>query len=423
MWRIASLIAVLGLVPSIGFAATDLAVESSLRPAARTSTREAVQPVVVAQSNARFQSWIKAFRKRALAAGISGQVYDRATANIRYNAKVVERDRNQTEFTKQIWEYLEIAASDQRIKNGKRAYQQNKALLTKIERRYDVDARVVMAIWGLESAYGARRGDIGVIEALATLSFDGRRQKFFTAQLIEALKIIQNGDTSPARMKGSWAGAMGHTQFIPTSYAAFAQDFHGDGRRDIWSDNPTDALASTANYLKQHGWVKGQPWGMEVKLPNGFDYSKSGEKTKKPVSYWRSLGIKQIDGSQIPNHGKSSILLPGGSRGAAFIIFKNFHVIERYNPADAYVIGVGHLGDRIMGGRDIVASWPIDEQALSFKEKKQLQRQLRRKGFKVEKIDGIIGPLTIAAIRGFQRSISQTPDGFASKKLLAQIRK
>ena len=404
-------------------AATPL--DSSPRPQARPVKSTSTDPGLASRRavDARFDKWINGFRRKALKQGISAQTFERAFRGVRYNAYVIEKDRNQAEFTKQIWEYLDTATSAERIRNGKKALARNKALLKKIERIYGVDYQIVLAIWGLESAYGARRGDIPVIEALATLAYDGRRSKFFETQLIAALQILESGDVRPADMKGSWAGAMGHTQFIPTSYLAFAQDLRGDGRRDIWSDNPEDALASTANYLARHGWKKGQPWGIEVKLPEGFDYSQTSERVKKTVPEWRKLGVKTAEGGRLPDHGISSILLPAGAKGAAFLIFSNFQVIERYNPADAYVIAVGHLGDRILGGKPIQQPWPRGEKALSFKQKKQMQRLLKRRGFGVKKIDGIVGPNTIAAIRAFQASIGVEPDGFATTDLLAQLKK
>ena len=385
--------------------------------------RNVTVPIQVAASNARFDLWVQSFRARALARGISADVYDRAFRGVKYNPYVVEKDRNQSEFTKQIWEYLDTATSETQVRNGKSALAKHRALLVKIEKTYGVDYQVVLAIWGLESAYGAQKGDLPVIESLATLAYDGRRQKFFESQLIAALKILQAGDVQPSAMKGSWAGAMGHTQFIPTSYLDFAQDFRGDGKRDIWGSDPADALASTANYLKRSGWVHGQPWGVEVKLPASFDYSQSSERVKKPVADWRAMGITTIDGKELPDHGTSSILLPAGAQGAAFLIFKNFQVIERYNTADAYIIAVGHLGDRIMGRPEIQTQWPRGEKALSFKQKKVMQRLLRRRGIQLEKIDGIVGPDTIAAIRSFQASIGVEPDGFASTDLLQQLRK
>ena len=223
-------------------------------------------------------------------------------------------------------------------------------------------------------------------------------------------------------MTGSWAGAMGHTQFIPTSYLAFAVDFDGDGRRDIWAEDPTDALASTAAYLKRSGWTKGQPWGVEVKLPRGFDYTQANRKTKKSPAAWANAGVVGINGRAVPNYGRASILLPAGARGAAFMIFDNFRAIERYNAADAYVIGVGHLSDRIKGGPPIQASWPEGDRALKFAERKELQQRLTNAGFSTQGVDGRIGPNTINAVRRYQRAQGLIPDGYASLALLQRLR-
>lgn len=380
-----------------------------------------VQEASTSQSNA-FSTWVAGFKSRAMREGISQTTLSRAFANVRYNSDVIAKDRNQSEFTKQIWDYLDSAASPTRVKNGKAALRKHDRTLSAIERTYGVDKHVVAAVWGLESAYGATRGDIPVIDALATLAFDGRRGKFFEAQLIAALRILQSGDTTTRNMTGSWAGAMGHTQFIPTSFLAFAVDGDGDGKRDIWSDDPTDALASTAAYLARHGWNKGQPWGVEVRLPKGFDFRQARRDNMQSPSAWAQMGIVGIDGKPVPNYGRASILLPAGASGAAFMIFDNFAVIERYNKADAYVIGVGHLSDRLRGGPEIQASWPRGYQPLSFNEKKQMQRILKRKGFLDDKIDGIIGPNTINAIRAFQASIGKTPDGYPSQTLLKDLR-
>lgn len=376
----------------------------------------------LASISAGFKVWVKAFRAKALAKGISAKVYARAFRGVKYNTHVIAKDRNQSEFTKQIWEYLDIATSDKRVRDGKAAYKKYRKLFTRIQQKYGVDAKVVLAIWGLESAYGKRMGNIPVIESLATLAYEGRRRKFFETQLLAALRILQSGDIQPANMVGSWAGAMGHTQFIPTSYLAFAQDFRGDGKRDIWGKNPADALASTANYLARKGWVKGQPWGMEVKLPTNFNYSLASAHIRKKTSKWRTLGVTRINGKPIPDYGDASILLPAGAKGAAFITFQNFRVLKKYNAADAYVIAVGHLGDMIMGGPPIRASWPRGDKALSRGQKKDMQRLLGRRGFETQKIDGIIGPNTIAAIRAFQTSIGVTPDGYASSNLLKRLR-
>ena len=410
---------VVGIVLGLGLAV------SSLQTAGAGPVGPLSEPTVpmsaVTPAKASFEQWLAAFKARARREGISETTLDRAFRGVTYNAPVVAKDRNQSEFTKQIWDYLDSATSPTRVSNGTTAMRKHARVLDNIEARYGVDKHVVAAIWGVESAYGATRGDVPVIEALATLAYDGRRGRFFEGQLIAALRILQAGDTTARRMMGSWAGAMGHTQFIPTSFLAFAVDGDGDGKRDIWSDDPTDALASTAAYLARHGWRKGQPWGVEVALPAGFDYSLARRNDMRAPSDWAALGVLGVDGKPVPNYGRGSILLPAGASGAAFMIFDNFAVIERYNKADAYVIGVGHLSDRLRGGAPIKASWPRGYQPLSFEEKKRMQRILTRKGFLDDKIDGIIGPNTINAIRDFQRSIGVTPDGYPSKKLLSLL--
>ncbi|SMP07262.1 lytic murein transglycosylase [Shimia sagamensis] len=396
----------------------------SLRPVLRplAAVLDSQKPVEIAASTKGLQRWIKRYKSRALKAGISAAVLDQAFRGVQYNAAIIKKDRNQNEFTKTIWDYLDSAASDARIRNGKAALSKHNATLQKIEKRYGVDKEVVVAIWGLESAYGTFKGSTPVIEALATLAYDGRRGDFFEEQLTAALSIVQSGDVSPQNMTGSWAGAMGHTQFMPTSYLSHAVDFTGDGKRDIWSGDPTDALASTAAYLKHFGWKKNQPWGVEIKLPKGFDYASANRENLKNPSEWARLGIKDMRGRPVPNHGPASILLPAGAQGAAFMIFKNFDVIEHYNTADAYVIGVGHLADRIQGGPAIQGNWPRGDRALTYKERIELQKRLTKAGFDTQKIDGKIGPLTIASVRGYQRSKGMIPDGYASLTLLKSLR-
>ncbi|MDO9637214.1 MAG: lytic murein transglycosylase [Pseudotabrizicola sp.] len=369
-----------------------------------------------------FADWLAGFRPRAVAAGIAPDVLDRALAQARFDPKIVERDRNQSEFTKTIWDYLDTAVSEDRIRHGQRALAQHGALLSRIEADYGVDRHVVAAIWGLESAYGSFRGDIPTIGALATLAYDARRAAFFEAELMAALKIIGNGDVTPQAMRGSWAGAMGHTQFMPSSWWAHAVDFDGDGRRDVWSDDPADALASAAAYLRHWGWTSGAPWGLEVRLPDGFDYDQTTERVKKPVAEWQALGVVPMAGGVLPDHGLASVLLPGGARGAAFLIFSNFQVIERYNTADAYVIAVGHLADRLRGGPAIAASWPRELRALSLAERMELQERLGAAGFDPQGVDGRIGPNTIAAVKAFQRAGGMVPDGYASLEILQALR-
>lgn len=408
------------LLPTLGWASEDLGNSSQATDNALQSSLGTIHMTLQKGPNG-LEAWLAEFRIRATDAGVAISVLESSLEGVSYNAGVVEKDRNQSEFTKQIWEYLDSAASEARVNNGKMALAKNDKLLTQIEAKYGVEKEIVAAIWGLESAYGTFRGSVPIVEALATLAYDGRRGGFFESQLIDALKILQAGDVTVENMTGSWAGAMGHTQFMPSSFLSYAVDFSGDGRRDIWGDNPTDALASTAAYLKGFGWTTGQPWGVEVVLPKDFDFLLTSERVKKPASVWAQLGVRDTKGKIVPNYGPSSVLLPAGAEGAAFIIFDNFHVLEKYNKADAYVIGVGHLSDRITGGSKIQARWPREDKPLRFSEKIQMQEQLTEAGFDTLGTDGIIGPNTIAAIKAFQASVGMIPDGYASSRVLSKL--
>ncbi|MCF2905887.1 lytic murein transglycosylase [Octadecabacter sp. CECT 8868] len=382
-----------------------------------------VTPFVQVQSNGEgFDQWVDGFRRRALRQGISAATFDAAFQGVTQDDAIITLDRNQSEFSKALWEYLDTAVSDARIRNGQRALRDHQSVLTQIEATYGVDKEVIAAIWGLESAYGAVRGNTNTIEALATLAHDSRRSAFFEGQLLAALQILEAGDTAPRNMVGSWAGAMGHTQFMPTSFLDLAVDGNGDGRRDIWGDDPTDALASAANYLRSNGWTRGQPWGVEVQLPANFDYMTARRDNERMPSDWASDGVVALNGQPVPNHGRASILLPGGHEGAALMIFKNFEVLETYNTADSYVIGVGHLADRIAGGGAIQSAWPRSDGALSGPDRRELQQRLRDAGFDPQAIDGRIGPLTINAIRAYQVANGLVPDGYASPQLLRRLR-
>jgi membrane-bound lytic murein transglycosylase B len=403
---------VAGLASGCGVSA-DQSLQSSAPPIARAAT--APQP-------ASFAEWKAQFRPRALAAGIRPEVFDAAFAGVGVSAEVIRLDGRQAEFTKPIWEYLDGAASADRVGTGRARAAQLGPTLDAIEARFGVDQEVVLAIWGMESNYGSFRGSMPVIGSLATLAYDGRRRDFAEEQLIAALRILQAGDATPAQMVGSWAGAMGHTQFMPTSYLAHAVDFTGDGRRDVWSDDPTDALASAANYLRANGWTRGQPWGVEVRLPEGFNYGSADQSNRRPVADWRARGVTGIDGSPLPDHGAAAILAPAGARGPAFAIYDNFFVIKTYNNATSYALGVGHLGDRIAGRGPIVGAWPRGERELSRTEKIEMQERLTARGFDTGATDGVIGPNTIAAVRAYQASQGMTPDGFATAALLAGLR-
>ena len=404
-------------IETIQLASADVTV--SVRPVPRPSFKEYR---VTTEGNARFQAWLGAFRTRAVDQGVSSETLDRALAGVTYDPAIIKRDRNQAEFSKPIWEYLDAAVSDRRISDGRAGLERHQEVLTRIEAQYGVEKEVVTAIWGLETSFGSFRGSDQTIRSLATLAFDARRAAFFEDQLIAALRIIQAGDVSPNSMIGSWAGAMGHTQFMPTSYLDHAVDFDGDGRRDIWSDDPTDALASAAAYLSRHGWTKGQPWGVEVRLPDGFDFALAKRDLTLMPTDWAKRGVVALDGRPVRDHGKAAILLPAGGQGVALMIFDNFRVIEAYNGADAYVIGIGHLSDRLAGRAPFQADWPRGDRVLSFTEKKELQTRLTEAGFDTQGVDGRTGPNTVNAVRAYQLAQGLLPDGYPSLRLLERLR-
>ncbi|WP_298557247.1 lytic murein transglycosylase [uncultured Aliiroseovarius sp.] len=340
--------------------------------------------------NARFDAWVLWAKKQMIARGLPANAVNRAFRDVGYLPGVVERDRTQTEFVRSFEDYLAIAASDARIAKGRAMLSKHASLLNRLEARYGVEKEVIVAVWGVESRYGERRGDVPVMSALATLAFDGRRGRFFEGQMAAAIKILARGDITPARMVGSWAGAMGHTQFIPSSYLAYAVDFRGDGKADIWSDDPTDALASTAAYLSRSGWQRGQRWGKEI----------TG---RRPT-------------------GRGRVVKPEGDTGPVFEVYHNYSVLGRYNNSQKYIIGVGHLSDRLVGRPALRASFGPDEYGLTLEDRKALQRGLTRAGFDTGEADGVLGKKTFAAIEAFQRARGLRVTGTPSKALLAMLR-
>jgi membrane-bound lytic murein transglycosylase B len=373
-----------------------------------------------------FTAFVEQLRPEAERAGVSRRVYDAAFAGIGPDQDVLDRASSQAEFTKTIWEYVDGAVSDTRVRDGRRLLTAYAPLLGELEARYGVPRTTLLAIWGMESTYGQVLGDPKVVKnavrALATLAWrGGRRSAYGRTQLIAVLKILQSGDVDGRHITGSWAGAMGHTQFIPTTYLAYAVDHDGDGKRNIWTSIP-DALASTANYLNRAGWRSGQSWGYEVALPPGFDAGRGGQ--RRTLAEWHALGVRRADGSAYPRPGDTGTLwIPAGVGAPAFLTLHNFNVIKRYNNANAYALGIGHLGDRLAGGGPFVGKWPRKYEPLwTEAERMELQTRLAQLGYPVGDIDGKIGSATLSAIRAYQSASGVNIDGYPSQDLLKRLR-
>ena len=371
---------------------------------------------------ASFDTWLKEFRRYAAAQGISEATLTSALDGVRYRPRVLELDRSQPEFVRPIWQYLDTAVSQTRISQGRAKLDEHRDTALRMQERYGVPAEIVVAIWGIESNYGGNFGDFSTLEALATLAFDGRRQSFARGELLAALRIIEAGDIAPQRMVGSWAGAMGHTQFIPSSFESYAVDGDGDERRDIWQSIP-DVMASTANYLAQAGWRSGQPWGVEVQLPEGFDYAQTELNTRYASHEWAAQGVRHATGGRLPDFDQASVIAPAGAQGPAFLVGPNYRAILRYNNATSYALAVGTLAERIAGREGIRSAWPRDEQPLSRSQVRELQQALNAKGFDVGTPDGIMGPNTRRGLRAYQQDIGVIPDGFATLTLLERLQR
>jgi membrane-bound lytic murein transglycosylase B len=387
-------------------------------PTPAVDTSNEIQPLQT------FAQWQAGFRQQALQAGINAGTFDRAFLGVTPDMDVVKADRSQPEFTRPVWEYLDGALSPLRVRNGKALLEKHAELLTQIEQRYGVDRQVLVSVWGMESNFGQFQGNKSVIRSLATLAYEGRRPAFAQAQLIAALQILQNGDIQPDAMRGSWAGAMGQTQFIPTTYNTHAVDFDGDGRRDIWNSS-ADALASTAHYLQSSGWKRGEPWGFEVQLAPGFDYWLADGSQRKSVAEWLQLGLKLPTGVRLPAGSQqlsAALLLPAGYRGPAFLVLDNFRAILKYNNSSSYAMAVGLLGDRFYGSGFIAGSWPKDDLPLSRSERVELQTLLSARNYDAGAADGIIGANTRKAIRSAQQALGWPADGYPTHKLLDQLR-
>jgi len=375
-----------------------------------------------AQSDeASFRAWVEAFKAEARTQGIGADILDRGFATVKFNARVIELDSHQPEFTKPIWEYIAGVVTEDALRAGRQKLAQHRELLARVRARFGVPPEYVIAIWRVESGFGANFGSFSVIESLATLAFAGRRQDFWRKELMAAMRLAERGEVPVSRLIGSWAGAMGHTQFMPSAYLAKATDFDGDGKRDLWSSLP-DVFASTANYLAQAGWAGDLPFALEARLPSNFPYEMA-ETTQQPVAAWTQLGVTLADGRPLPAWpGDVGILVPAGHKGPAFLVSANFKAILDYNNAASYALAVGLYAERLRGGGRIAKPWPVGDRMLSRTEKEELQRLLTERGFDPGKIDGQIGPGSRAAIRGFQKKAGLPADGYADAALLERVK-
>ncbi len=355
--------------------------------------------------------------------GVSHATFDRLTSSLTPDMSVLELLDYQPEFRTPIWDYLAALVDDERVADGLAMRAQWTAALNAAATRYQVDADTVVAVWGVESNYGRNFGKRSLVTSLGTLSCFGRRQAYFRGEFLSTLRILDAGDIAPERLVGSWAGAFGHTQFMPSTFLRLAVDGDGDGKRDL-IDSVPDALASTANFLHRAGWRDGEPWGYEVLLPRDFDGSVGGRRNKRPLSYWTGRGLRRTNGEPLNADGDlaAGLLLPAGSRGPAFLVFRNFDVIYGYNAAESYALAIAHLSDRLKGGQPFVTPWPTEDPGLSRRERRELQALLAARGHSIGEIDGMIGANSRQAIQIEQQRLGLPVDGRAGQKLLDRLR-
>ena len=387
-------------------------------PAATSTTGVATTVAADAEDHAAgFAAWRTAFAAQALAAGIAPQTVRDVLGQAQWQPRVVELDRAQPEFSRTPWAYLDSAVSAQRVAQGQAKLAEHSPTLQAAAARYGVPAAVVTAIWGMESNYGSNFGSFRTVDALATLAYEGRRRSWAQAELLAALRIIDLGDIAPEAMLGSWAGAMGHTQFLPSVFLAHAVDADGDGRRDIWGSIP-DVAASTARFLADAGWQSQEPWGAEVRLPPGFDHARAELTVRQSAAQWVAEGLQTMDGRPLPTLASAAVLEPAGARGPAFLVGQNFRTILRYNNSTSYALAVALLAQRLDGGPGVVADWPRDLQPLSREQTRQLQSALNARGFATGTPDGVLGPATRAGLRQYQQSRGLVADGYPTLEIL-----
>ena len=358
--------------------------------------------------------------------GVTQENFQRFTTGLSPDLRIMDLMDSQPEFTKSIWDYLDILVNDNRLAKGKEVLAKYKAQFDATEKAYGVDRYIIASIWGIESNYSTQMGDRSVLQSTATLACIGRRQAYFKDEFLSALEILNRGDLRPEQLRGSWAGAFGPTQFMPTAFKRFAVDGDGDGegagRRDV-VDNPTDLIASTANNLKKDGWQAGQTWGYEVVVPQGFNYMLADRAKAMTIAQWEKLGITRPNRQSFPHpNDKAYLLAPAGAQGPGFLMLQNYRVIMKYNPAEAYALAIGHFADRLRGGQPFVQPWPRQERELSRTERLELQQLLAQRGFYKGTPDGQFGGQTREALRNFQASIGAPADGFASSDMQDRLR-
>ena len=385
-------------------------------------THPLMTPQAIAAATADFGVCLERLWLEAAKRGVSRASYEKYALSLTPDMKIMDFLDSQPEFTKALWDYLDILVTDARIVRGREILTQYSAIFDQVEQAYGVDRYIITAIWGVESNFSTQGGERPVVRSTATLACIGRRQAYFRDEFLSALEILHRGDVRPEQLKGSWAGAFGPTQFMPTSFKRFAVDHDGDGRRDV-VDSVPDLIASTANNLKKDGWVAGQTWGYEVAVPNGFNYLLADNARRITLREWEQQGVRRIGGKPFPRQEDTAyLLIPAGARGPAFVMLANFRAIMKYNPSESYALAIGHLADRMRGAGTFVQPWPRDERVLSRAERYELQQLLSQRGFDVGPPDGKLGGKTRVAIRQFQASVGDAPDGFASGGVLNRLR-
>ncbi len=389
--------------------------------AAQTAKAPARSTAAPNLSPAEFAACLEGFWPEASSAGVTRAAFDAGLSGVTYDPRIVPQTGQQSEFSQAMWDYLASAGSPARITRGKAQASTYASVLEALERQYGVDKRIILAVWGMESNFGSSTGGTYVLRALTTLACARYRGDYFRDEVIKALKILQEGHIDRDEMLGSWAGAMGQTQFMPSSFVKYAVDYDGDGHKNIWTSIP-DALASTANFLHKEGWTDGLPWGFEITLPKGFELARYGRSNPQSFSAWTSLGVARPGGEAMPARGEGALYLPIGIEGPAFLITSNFYVIKAYNFSDSYALGVGHLGDRIFGGAPIAAAWPKSQKRLSNAELKEVQERLTAMGYDVGKPDGRPGIKTSEALRDFQAKAGMVADGYATPLVLTRLK-